>query len=234
MGHLSGAAVQALSSSPRHSAFVRVTHWINSLSVACLIASGFAILLSHPRLYWGETGNLLTPSLIDLPLPFVLKGQNGPGRYLHFLAGWVLVLNGLVYVFLGFLKRHFRTNLIPGGADLARFSRVLARHLRFERPPQEESLTYNVVQKLAYLTVVFVLFPFVIWTGLAMSPAVTSVLPALVTVLGGQQSARTIHFFVAGLIVLFFAVHVAMVCRAGFTSRTRAMIAARGAGKERT
>ena len=63
-----------------------------------------------------------------------------------------------------------------------------------------------------------------IWTGLAMSPAITSVFPALVTVLGGQQSARTIHFFVASFLVLFLLVHVAMVCLAGFRNRVRAMI----------
>jgi thiosulfate reductase cytochrome b subunit len=89
---------------------------------------------------------------------------------------------------------------------------------------EEEFLTYNVVQRLSYMAVVFVLFPLIIWTGLAMSPALTSVCHALVSMLGGQQSARTSHFFVAILLVLFLLVHVSMVCLAGFTSRMRAMI----------
>jgi thiosulfate reductase cytochrome b subunit len=72
--------------------------------------------------------------------------------------------------------------------------------------------------------VIFVLFPLVIWTGLAMSPAIASVFPTAVTVLGGQQSARTIHFFVSLVIVLFLIVHVVMVCRAGLRKRMRAMI----------
>ena len=84
---------------PRHSALVRVTHWISSLSFLVLVLSGVAILLAHPRLYWGETGAVGGPSLIDLPLPFVLDVPiRGPGRYLHFLAAWVTVFTGLVYV----------------------------------------------------------------------------------------------------------------------------------------
>src|SRR5712671_2129091 len=76
----------------RHSAVVRITHWINTLSFFGLLVSGFAILLAHPRFYWGETGSVGTPSLIDLPLPFVLDVPiRGPGRYLHFLSAWVCV-----------------------------------------------------------------------------------------------------------------------------------------------
>jgi thiosulfate reductase cytochrome b subunit len=79
--------------------------------------------------------------------------------------------------------------------------------------------SYNLPQRLAYLIVIFVLFPLVIWTGLAMSPAIASAFPRAVAILGGQQSARTIHFFVSVLLVLFFVVHVAMVCLAGFRNR---------------
>jgi thiosulfate reductase cytochrome b subunit len=86
-----------------------------------------------------------------------------------------------------------------------------------------------VLQRLSYLLVIFVLFPLVVWTGLAMSPAIASVFPAAVAVLGGQQSARTIHFFVSVLLVLFLLVHVVMVCLTGFRSRMRAMIAGRPA-----
>jgi len=184
----------------RHSAVVRITHWITTLSFFALLVSGVAILLAHPRLYWGETGGVGTPSLIDLPLPFVLVGQTGWGRYLHFLAAWVCVLTGLLYVFSGFLTAHFRQNFLSASA------------------------AYNILQRLTYLVVVFVLFPLMIWTGLAMSPAITSVLPALVEVFGGQQSARTIHFVISIALVLFLVVHVAMVWRAGFRTRVGAMI----------
>jgi len=101
--------------------------------------------------------------------------------------------------------------------------------LRFERPGEAETWSYNVLQQLAYLLVIFVLFPLVIWTGLAMSPAFVSAFPASATLLGGRQSARTIHFFVSLALVLFLVVHVVMVFLAGFGSRTRAMIIGRTA-----
>jgi thiosulfate reductase cytochrome b subunit len=107
--------------------------------------------------------------------------------------------------------------------------------LRFKRPSEAEAWSYNVLQRLTYLFVIFVLFPLVIWTGLAMSPAFVSAVPATVTMLGGQQSARTIHFFVSLFLLLFLLVHVVMVCIAGFRSRMRAMILGRvGTHMERT
>jgi len=181
---------------------VRATHWLTAASFLGLAVSGVAILLAHPRLYWGETGAVGTPSLIDLPLPFMLTGQSGWGRYLHFLSAWIAVLTGAVYVLGGTRAHHFRHDLF--------------------RPAQPAK--YNVVQRITYAAVVFVLFPLMIWTGLAMSPGVTSVLPLLVTSMGGQQSARTIHFIVASLLVLFVVGHVAMVVFAGFTRQVGAMI----------
>jgi thiosulfate reductase cytochrome b subunit len=213
----------------RHSGLVRITHWITAISFLGLLVSGIAVLLAHPRLYWGETGTVYTPSLIDLPLPFVLVGQSGWGRYLHFLSAWVCVLIGMLYVLCGLFTGHFRRNLLPTKSDLAwtSISRVISSHLRLKRPGPEESLTYNVLQRLTYLVVVFILFPMMIWTGLAMSPAITSVFPAIVDVFGGQQTARTIHFFLTVALVLFLIVHIAMVCLAGFTNRMRAMITGR-------
>jgi len=93
----------------------------------------------------------------------------------------------------------------------------------------EAAWSYNVLQRLTYLLVIFVLFPMVIWTGLAMSPAIASAFPAAVAVLGGQQSARTIHFFVSILLALFLVVHVVMVCLTGFRNRVRAMSTGRSA-----
>jgi thiosulfate reductase cytochrome b subunit len=186
----------------RHSALVRVTHWLTAGSFIALAVSGVAILLAHPRLYWGETGAVGTPSLIDLPLPFLLTGQSGWGRYLHFLSAWIAVLTGTAYLIGGLRACHFRENLF--------------------RPAQPAK--YNIVQRVTYTAVVFVLFPLMIWTGLAMSPAVTSVLPILVTSVDGQQSARTIHFIIAALLVLFVVGHVAMVAFAGFSRQVGAMI----------
>ena len=217
----------------RHAAWVRVTHWASALCFLVLVVSGVAILLAHPRLYWGETGSLGTPSLVDLPLPFVLDVPiRGPGRYLHFLSAWVSVFTGLVYVTRGLLARHFSRNLLPQRRELTlgAIRRVIGDHLRFKQSSESELASYNVLQRLSYTGVVFVLFPLMIWTGLAMSPAVTSVFPFVASVLGGQQTARTVHFFVACALVLFLVVHVAAVYQTGFKSRMRAMITGRGPG----
>ncbi len=220
---------------PRHSLAVRLTHWINTVSFFGLLVSGFAILLAHPRFYWGETGALGTPSILDLPLPFMKGGPSGWGRNLHFLSAWLCVLNGAVYVLSGILTQHFRRNLVPAKSQLSwgSIARVASSHLRLKRPDASDSLAYNVLQRLTYLAVVFVALPLMIWTGLAMSPAIVSVFPAIVTALGGYESARTIHFFAAGFLVLFLLVHIAMVCLAGFTSRVGAMIAGQTAGGEK-
>jgi thiosulfate reductase cytochrome b subunit len=224
----------------RHSLLVRITHWITTLCFLSLLVSGAEIVISHPRFYWGETGNVLTPALFKLPIPasrnlvptgygYVLPDQNGWSRYLHFQAAWVVVLTGLLYVASILLNGHLRRDLLPGNGDLSwrALSTAMASHLRFERSSEADAWSYNLLQRLSYLFVIFVLFPMEIWTGLAMSPAFVSVVPEAVSWLGGQQSARTLHFFVSLALVLFLLVHVGMVWLAGFRRRMRAMITGR-------
>jgi thiosulfate reductase cytochrome b subunit len=237
----SAPAVPSTAVTSRHSALVRVTHWITTLCFFALLISGAEIVISHPRFYWGETGNVLTKPLFQLPIPssralvptgykYVLPDQNGWSRYLHFQAAWIAVLTGLLYTISMLVSGHLRKDLLPRKADLSwrAFSTSIASRLRFERPTEADAWSYNVLQRLTYLFVIFVLFPLVIWSGLAMSLAFVSAFPASVTLLGGQQSARTIHFFVSLFLVLFLLVHVVMVCLAGFGSRMRAMITGRG------
>ena len=243
---VSTAPVSSLA--PRHSALVRVTHWITTLCFFALLLTGSEIVISHPRFYWGETGNVLTTPLFQLPIPssrrlvptgygYVLPDQNGWSRALHFEAAWIAVLTGLLYVISGVLTRHFRKDLLPQKADLSWRALLtsFAKPFRFERPSAAEAFSYNGLQRLTYLFVIFVLFPLVIWSGLAMSLGFISAFPWTVTLLGGRQSARTIHFFVSLALVLFLFVHFAMVCLAGFWNRTRAMITGRtGTRKEST
>ncbi|MCC6535969.1 MAG: cytochrome b/b6 domain-containing protein [Bryobacterales bacterium] len=201
---------------PPHPAFVRWTHWITALAFAALLVSGVEILISHPRFYWGETGNVDTPALFQLPIPssrpdvktgygYVLPDQNGWSRSLHFQSAWAVVFTGAAYLGLGLLRGHFSRRLWPA------------------RPPHGPT-AYNTLQRLAYLSVICALFPFLIWTGLAMAPGLTAAYPILVTSLGGHQSARTLHFFAAIALALFAVAHVFMVYRAGFLPRVRAMI----------
>jgi thiosulfate reductase cytochrome b subunit len=198
----------AQAQAPRHSAVVRVTHWITTLCFAALLLSGLEIVVSHPRFYWGETGNIHTAPLFRIPIPasrssvptgfaYTMPDQNGWSRALHFQTAWAIVLTGLLYVL------------------------YTAAATRFCRDD------YNPLQRRTYAVVVFVLFPLMIWTGLAMSPAIASAFPFAVTAFGGQQSARTLHFFLTILLVLFVAVHIVMVCRNGFRKLMRGMITGR-------
>src|SRR6185436_2922829 len=161
-------AVVAPTDAPRHTALVRVTHWLTTACFLALLVSGLEIVVSHPRFYWGKSGNVLTPALFSLPIPssratvptgygFVLPDQNGWSRYLHFQAAWVLVLTGAAYVIWGAVSGHFRKHLLPEASDRSPqpFSRALAQHRRFARPAAADAWSYNLVQRLTYLLVVF-------------------------------------------------------------------------------
>jgi thiosulfate reductase cytochrome b subunit len=226
--------------SPRHSALVRVTHWLTVVSFVALLVTGLEIVISHPRFYWGETGNVNMKPLFTIPIAssrdtvptgygYVMPDQNGWSRYLHFESAWVLVLTGLVYGIASLLNGHLRRDLVPerGERSLGAHWQRLRQYLRRRPPGRDESESYNVLQRTTYLLVIFVLFPMVIWTGLALSPSFNAAFPWGVNLLGGRQSARTLHFFVTWSLVLFFVVHVAMIAVSGFWNRMRGMTTGR-------
>jgi len=236
----SSSAAAIAADRARHAVLVRVTHWLTVLAFLALLVTGGEIVLSHPRFYWGETGNVNMRPWLNLHLPssrdtvptgynYVLPDQNGWSRYLHFEAAWVLVGTGLLYVIWGFFHGHFRRNVFPARSELSvkKIGTSLASHLRFERPGAEELWSYNVLQRVTYLIVIFVLFPLMIWTGLAMSFSFDAAFPLTVELLGGHQTARSLHFVVTILLVLFLMVHVFMIVFAGFVTRMRAMITGR-------
>src|ERR1700733_3186558 len=147
----------------RHSVLVRVTHWVITLSFFALVVSGAEIVVSHPRFYWGETGNVLTDPWFKLPIPssrnlvptgygFVLPDQNGWSRSLHFQTAWLVVFTGLFYTTFGWRTGHFQRNLSPDFSWPA-LSQAIANPLRFERPT---SSRYNILQQLSYLSVIFI------------------------------------------------------------------------------
>jgi thiosulfate reductase cytochrome b subunit len=215
---------------------VRVTHWLTVVAFLALAITGYLLVLSHPRFYWGETGNVNMKPLFSFHVPssrdtvptgynYVLPDENGWSRYLHFQAAWLLVLTGAAYCIAGFASGHFRRNLLPQRGE--RSWQAYWRAMRGVETRDEGARGYNPVQRTVYLGVIFVLFPAVIWTGLALSPGFNAAFPFFVDVLGGRQSARTLHFFVSDLLVVFLVVHVVMIALAGFWSRTRAMITGR-------
>ena len=148
------------------------------------------------------------------------------GRRWHFFFAWLFVANLTVYLVAGIANGHLRRDLLPSRQQLRPRSLLkdAADHLRLKFPHGEEARNYNPLQKLAYLGVIGVLLPVMILTGLTMSPGMDAILPWLVDIFGGRQSARTIHFIAASLIVLFVFVHVVMVFLAGPVNELRSMI----------
>ena len=122
-------------------------------------------------------------------------------------------------------NRHFLRDLLPpaGERNLQAYTRVIKTYLRRQHKSMNDATSYNILQRTAYLVVIFVLFPLMIWTGLAMSPAFVAVAPWPSIILGGKQSARTLHFAVTGALTLFVLLHIVMVTLAGFWRRMRAM-----------
>src|ERR1700710_1839886 len=183
----------------RHTLIVRVTHWLTVVCFVALLVTGAEIVISHPRFYWGEVGNVMTRPLFTLPIPasrdtvptayhFVMPDQNGWSRYLHFQAAWLLVFTGLVYGVASFWNGHFRRDVLPGRADRTwrALRGVVTKYRRREAPGEADFHSYNAMQRMAYMSVIFVMIPLVIWTGLAMSPAFTSAFPLPVGAFGGR------------------------------------------------
>lgn len=143
------------------------------------------------------------------------------GRVVHFFFAWVFVITLLVWFVASALNGHLRHDLTPTRRDLAHLPKDVADHarLRFHRLGR-----YNVLQKLSYCVVFFVLFPMIVLTGLTMSPAMNAAWPWLLDLFGGRQTARTIHFVAMVLLVLFFLIHIAMVFAAGPINELRSMI----------
>ena len=148
-------------------------------------------------------------------------------RAWHFFFAWVLVLNGLAYLVYSVWSRHLARDLAPDRNDWHTIGRSILDHLRFRHPAGEAAKRYNVLQKIAYLAVIFVLVPLIVAMGLAMSPTANAWWPGWVDLVGGRQSARTIHFVVAWLLVGFVLIHVFEVIVSGLWNHLRSMISGR-------
>jgi thiosulfate reductase cytochrome b subunit len=216
---------------PGHPVWVRITHWLGAAAFCTLVVSGVAILLALPRLFWGETGSNASPAWIVLPLPTNIE-QTGWGRNLHFMSAWILVIAGAVYLVASVFGGRLRGHLLPERAQL-RPGHILAEaraHLRFggSRHDGATDRQYNVLQKFAYLAVIVILAPLMVLTGLTMSPGVTAAHPELFWMFGGRQSARTIHFLSACVLLAFVAVHVWQVLVNDPRTLLRGMLTRRG------
>lgn len=148
----------------------------------------------------------------------------GTGRHWHFLAAWFFVLNGLFFVVYTVRSRHLAKDLWPSVADLKTIPASIWEHLQLKHAEGEAAARYNVLQKLAYLIVLYGLLPLMLLTGLTMSPGMDAAFPGLPWVFGGRQSARTLHFLSASGLVLFFLIHIFEVFAAGFFNEMRSIL----------
>ena len=251
----------------RHTRVVRITHWVNVISLLFLLLSGLQIFNAHPMLYWGQYGADADTPVVSLgaaydshhalkgvtrigPLTLTTTGflgvSNGQirgypswltlpasrnlavGRRWHFFMAWIFAINGLIYLISNAINGHLKRDLAPTGAQLrpSHIWQNIVDHVKLKHPVGEEAKHYNILQKLAYLGVLLLLILMVL-TGLTMSPGFDAFAPVLLSLFGGRQSARTIHWICANLIVLFVIVHVIEVFIAGVVNEVGSMITGR-------
>src|SRR5262249_18077601 len=167
----------------RHSVATRILHWVNALCVFLVLMSGLQILNAHPRLYWGEDGASAHQALIAFshgpgekafPPWMTIPGWQdlAGGRRWHFFFAWMLVFNSGLYLLVSFIGGHVRRDLVPTRAELTpgHIARDFWNHVRLRFASGDDARHYNVLQKLSYLGVIFVLAPMMLLTGLTMSP----------------------------------------------------------------
>jgi thiosulfate reductase cytochrome b subunit len=171
----------------------------------------------------GLSGNVSEPDLRAFPSWATLPAEQdlAGGRSWHFVAAWLLLITGLVYFVTSLVSGHFRRDLLPSRRDIRGVGRVIRDYALFRTA---HSPTYNIVQKLSYCLLVFVVFPAAILSGLTMSPGLDAAFPFLVFLFDGRQSARTVHFVAATAILCFVAVHLLMVFLSGPLSLLRSML----------
>jgi thiosulfate reductase cytochrome b subunit len=146
------------------------------------------------------------------------------GRRWHLFFAWIFVINGLLFGLYALFKGHFWRDLFPHWKDLQNIGKTILDHLLFRHPSGEEAKHYNVLQKIAYTGVIFGLGPLIVLTGLAMSPAIDAAFPGLLTLFGGRQSARTIHFLACFAFIGFVVIHLFQVIVTGLWNNLRSMV----------
>ncbi|MBO9714373.1 cytochrome b/b6 domain-containing protein [Sphingomonas sp.] len=215
----------------RHRLATRLWHWVNAVTVFIMIGSGLMIFNAHPRLYWGQYGANFDHAWLVLPrfpgwatIPSTYS--LAIARHWHLFFALILAFALLGFMIASLANRHFRERLTLRRAELAPAHLLadLKAHLAFRFHDSADPLAFNIFQKLAYIGVIFVLLPLLIFTGLALSPGMGANWPWLIDVFGGRQSARSIHFLCMAATVAFIVVHLALVILADAVNEVRSMI----------
>lgn len=173
-----------------------------------------------------RVGNAPTPTVRAFPSWATIPGPQSlaMARHWHFFFAWVFVANGLAYLLYALFSGHLHRDLLPTRDELRHIGRSIRDHVLLRHPSGEAAKRYNVLQNLAYLVVIFGLLPLVIVAGMAMSPRLDAVFPGWVELLGGRQSARTLHFLAATGLLLFVLVHLFEVLISGAWNQIRSMV----------
>jgi thiosulfate reductase cytochrome b subunit len=224
MSHTKGRLIK------RQKLSTRITHWVWAVCLFFLLLSGLQIFNAHPALYIGDqSGFGFNNAILEIegfPGWATLPSTQdlATGRVIHFFFAWIFVATLLIWLIASLRNRHLRKDLLPNSKDVKNFGSDVRDHLKFKLV---HTVRYSPLQKLAYGGVLFVLFPLIILTGLTMSPGMNAVLPWLLEVFGGRQTARSIHFITMALLVGFFVVHMAMIVVAGPLNEIRSIITGR-------
>lgn len=213
----------------RHSAVTRIWHWTNLACVVILFMSGLNIANAHNRLYWGSSG--FEPgtewfAYADFPGWATIPGYYSlaAARDWHLLFAWPFAFGLLAFLVWSLFNRHVQRDLTTRPREW-RWSNIrtdIVEHLKLNF--EHGDTKYNFLQKLTYGVVLFVLLPLLIFTGLMMSPAMAANWEVFLDLLGGRQSARSIHFICAFAVLGFFVIHIALVILAGPIAQIRDMI----------
>ncbi len=217
----------------RHSLLTRIWHWVNAAAIIILLMSGLGIFNAHPRLYWGHYGSWPDPAWLELerfpgwitiPTTYSLADS----RMWHLFFALILAFSLMIFMLWSLFSGHIKRDLHVGlsGWHPKSIWASVRHHATLHFVGKAEA-DYNLVQRFSYIGVIFVAIPLIILTGMAMSPGLNAGLPWLVDMFGGRQSARSLHFIVAGALSVFFVVHIIMVLLANPIQLMRGMITGR-------
>jgi Ni/Fe-hydrogenase b-type cytochrome subunit len=218
----------------KHRLPTRLWHWINALAVIVLLMSGLMISNAHPHLYWGLFGANLDqpwynppdfPGWATIPSTYNLA----LARTWHFFFAWIFAFGLLAHMVVGLVNRHIQRDLTLKRLELApaHLWQDVKDHARLRFPTGAAALSYNVIQKMTYIAVLFVLLPGMILSGLSLSPGFNAVMHWPLDLVGGRATMRSLHFITAGLIAAFIVVHILLVVLAGPYNEIRSMITGR-------
>jgi len=220
--------------------WLRLSHWVNFFFLTLIIRSGISILMNHPRLYWNNSCKPSSAWIRFTPLKtptkkywtskedaryispmLALPGYRntiGISRSWHFLTVPFFLLNGLVFIFLLLYTNQWK-RLVPGTWEVFPNAwHVFVHYATFHMPAEPNGFyAYNALQQLAYFSVVFILTPVAMLTGMAMSPAIENRFKWFPKIFGNRQGARSVHFLVMVAFVGFILIHVLLVMLTGFT-----------------